>query len=78
MLLACKSGTISAAKLVNETENAWTLEVEKSEILVNKSDPRYRAFNAMSDALEWSRAEQGLIDHFTEMEAKKTTTSQSS
>ncbi|MHC5209060.1 hypothetical protein [Pseudomonas chlororaphis] len=36
MLVASKSGNISAAKLVSETDKAWTLEVENREYRVSK------------------------------------------
>jgi RNA-splicing ligase RtcB len=70
MLIASKSGCISAAKLVSETDKAWTLEVESNLCRVSKSDSRRRAFNAMSDALKWAGADQEMIDHFVDLEAK--------
>jgi RNA-splicing ligase RtcB len=71
MLIASKSGCISASKLVSETDTAWTLEVENSLHRVSKTDSRQRAFNAMSDALKWAGAEQEMIDHFVALEAEK-------
>lgn len=71
MLIASKSGNISAAKLVSETDNTWTLEVGKRQVRISKSDKQQRAFHDMSDALKWAGAEQELIDHFVELDADK-------
>jgi RNA-splicing ligase RtcB len=71
MLIASKSGCISASKLVSETDKAWTLEVENSLHRLSKTDSRQRAFSAMSDALEWAGAEQEMIDHFVALEAEE-------
>ena len=75
MLIASKSGCISVSKLVSETDNVWTLEVENSLHRVSKKDSRQRAFNAMSDALEWAGADQEMIDHFVALEAEKSAVS---
>jgi|GEM_PF-5552990 len=64
MLIASRSGTISAAKLIAETNQAWILEVEKREVRISKSDPRQRAFVHMDEALEWAGAEPELVEHF--------------
>lgn len=64
MLLASKSGDVSAAKLLSETDNTWLLLVEKTEVRVSKSDSRRRAFDKMSEALEWAGADTELIEHF--------------
>lgn len=64
MLIASRSGTISAAKLITETDQAWLLEVEKREIRISKSDRHQRAFTQMDEALEWAGAEPELIEHF--------------
>lgn len=71
MLLASKTGNISAAKLVSETDKAWTLLVEKNEVRISKTDIHRRAFSDMSDALKWAEAEPELIEHFVELDAKK-------
>jgi hypothetical protein len=70
MLIASKSGCISVSRLVSETDNVWTLEVENSLHRVSKTDSQQRAFNAMSDALKWTGAEVELIEHFTALEAE--------
>lgn len=64
MLIASKNGSITAAKLVSETDKAWTLEVEKRIRRLSKTDARQRAFNDMSEALTWAGAEPELIEHF--------------
>jgi hypothetical protein len=69
MLLASKSGNISAAELIGETNDVWVLKVEKSEYRVSKSDPRKRAFKRMSEALQWSSNDQELIDHWVARDA---------
>ena len=69
MLLASKGGTISASKLISETETDWHLLVEKRTLTISKSDKANRAFVKMSDALKWTGAERELIDHFLETEA---------
>jgi hypothetical protein len=71
MLLASKSGDISAAKLISETPNTWVLEIEKREVRVSKADTRQRAFREMTDALEWAEADPELIEHFVELMAAK-------
>lgn len=71
MLLASKSGDISAAKLISETPNTWVLEIEKREVRVSKADTRQRAFREMTDALEWADADPELIEHFVELMAAK-------
>jgi RNA-splicing ligase RtcB len=71
MLIASKSGCISASRLISETDKIWTLEVENSLHRVSKSDSRQRAFNLMSDALKWAGAEREMIDHFVALEAEK-------
>ncbi|WP_054076205.1 MULTISPECIES: hypothetical protein [Pseudomonas syringae group] len=76
MLLASKNGNISASKLLNETDKAWTLEVEKRSVRVSKSDTYQRAFKLMSDALTWAGGDQDLIDHFRALEAEKSLVSQ--
>lgn len=74
MLVASKSGNISAARLINETDQAWTLEIENREYRVSKNDTQQRAFYAMSDALKWTGAEQELIEHFVALEAEQVAT----
>lgn len=64
MLIASRSGNISAARLIKETDKAWVLVVEKREVCISKSDSRRRVFNDMSDALKWAGAEPELIEHF--------------
>lgn len=71
MLLSSKNGDISAPKLISETPNVWTLEIEKREVRVSKSDTRQRAFREMTDALEWAEADPELIEHFVELMAAK-------
>lgn len=69
MLLASKTGNISAAKLLSETDNVWLLAVERREVRVSKADSHQRAFTAMSEALKWTGAESELIEHFVALEA---------
>lgn len=64
MLIASKNASITAAKLIGETDKEWTLEVEKCKRRLSKTDPRQRAFNDMSEALTWAGAEPELIEHF--------------
>lgn len=72
MLIASKAGTISASTLVRENGTHWVLEVEKSEVLVSKTEGADRAFNNMVDALKWAEADQELIDHFTSLTTART------
>lgn len=69
MLLATKGGTISASKLVRETDTEWHLLVEKRPLTISKKDKAVRAFQNMSDALKWTGADRELIDHFVQQEA---------
>ncbi|WP_162874449.1 hypothetical protein [Pseudomonas viridiflava] len=71
MLIASKSGNISVATLISETDKAWTLIVENREVQVSKSDRRQRAFNDMSDALKWTNADKELIEHFLALDSGK-------
>ncbi|KAA8704139.1 hypothetical protein [Pseudomonas cannabina] len=71
MLLASKSGDISAAKLISETPNTWVLRIEKREVRVSKGDTRQRAFREMTDALKWAEADPELIQYFVELKAAK-------
>lgn len=71
MLVASKSGNISAARLINETDRAWVLVVAKREIRISKSDNQRRVFGDMSNALKWAGAEPELIEHFVAQEAAK-------
>jgi hypothetical protein len=58
MLIASKSGNITAATLISEGDQEWCLLVEKREVRISKSDARQRVFEKMSDALTWVGAEQ--------------------
>ncbi|MBA1305910.1 hypothetical protein [Stutzerimonas stutzeri] len=69
MLIASKTGNITVAKLLDETPNAWTLEVEKSEVRISKGDTHERVFCKMSEALKWAGAEADLIQHAQEIES---------
>ncbi|WP_095158311.1 hypothetical protein [Pseudomonas sp. Irchel 3E13] len=71
MLLASKSGNISAAKLVSETDTEWQLQVEKRELSISKTDKQMRAFKDMSEALTWAGAEAELIEHFRAQDEAK-------
>ena len=73
MILASKSGTLSVAKFISETNKAWTLEIEESEVEVSKKDKKYRVFapQCMAEALKWSGADQSFIDDFKEDEASR-------
>lgn len=71
MLIASKNGSITAAKLISETDEAWTLEVEKRKRRLSKTDSRQRAFNDMSEAMKWAGAEPELIEHFAALTAGK-------
>lgn len=71
MLISSKNGSITAAKLISETDEAWTLEVEKRKRRLSKTDSRQRAFNDMSEALRWSKAAPELIEHFAALDAQK-------
>lgn len=76
MLVASKSGNISAAKLVSETGTAWMLEIENRGCCVSKTDTQQRVFYAMSDALKWAGGEQELIEHFVALEAEQLASSE--
>lgn len=69
MLIASKNGSITAAKLISETAEAWTLEVETRKRRLSKTDSRQRAFNDMSEAMRWAGAEPELIEHFATLTA---------
>lgn len=73
MLIASKNGDISVAKLIRQTNKAWTFEVERREFRVRKTDNYQRAFDNMSDALRWAGAASELIEHFVALEATKAT-----
>lgn len=66
LLLASKSGDITATKLIRETDCAWHLQIEGRDVRVSKTDPRRRTFENMKDALEWAGAEPELIAEFSE------------
>lgn len=72
MLLAIKSGNISASKLISETDTEWHLLVEKQAVTISKTDKHARAFRLMSDALKWAGAESELIEDFVQKEAAET------
>lgn len=69
MLIASKTGNITVAKLLDETPNAWALEVERREVRVSKADTHERVFSRMSEALKWAGAEADLIQHAQEFES---------
>lgn len=73
MFVASKSGDISVANLISETDEAWTLKlvVEKREIVVSKKGSQQRAFSVRSDALKWAGVGQEVIEHFVTLDSGK-------
>jgi hypothetical protein len=66
MFIASKSGNISVADLISETDDAWVLKLVavKLEVRISKNDCQQRAFSARSDAMKWAGVEQGRVELF--------------
>lgn len=69
MLIASKGGDITAARLLGQIPESWLFEVEGKEVRLSKDDDRRQAFEKMSDALTFARADEALIQYFAELEA---------
>lgn len=69
MLLASTGGDVQLAYLISETDSSWYLKIETGNIRVRKDDKVRRAFNRMSEALVWAKADNELIEYFRQLEA---------
>lgn len=70
MLVAPKSGLISAVDLIDETKETRGVMDEKVKKTVSKTDALTRGVDLMPDALKWVGAQPELIQSYLASEAK--------